>query len=177
MFQYGFLCAEIKKCGFGEAVGLSPEQVERYDLLLSVQSESKRSFHCSAISNVTDIDASSWLPQRYPFFPAMKAFESPEWEQLFHGTSAGPSAAPSKQPASAAPGQPAAFSNLGTPALDLNPNTAAMEGISYIDTGQMQMLQPWHLDDTQWWQLQDPEMDPAAVATILGLGDKDIAGD
>ncbi len=107
----------------------------------------------------------------------MKASESPEWEQLFHGTSAGSSTTASKQPASALPGQQPVFSNLGTPALDLNPNAAALEGISYIDTGQMQMLQAWHLDDTQWWQLQDPEMDPAAVATILGLGDKELASD
>lgn len=31
------------------------------------------------------------------------------------------------------------------------------------------MLASWPMDDFQWWQIQDPDMDPAAAAAITGL--------
>lgn len=99
----------------------------------------------------------------------MKSQDSPEWDQLFHATNISNHAALT-QPSALTPSRPL-YSIPSPEPSTIQPNQilSMTEELSYLNTPSMPMLASWPMDNFQWWQIQDPDMDPAAAAAITGL--------
>jgi hypothetical protein len=99
----------------------------------------------------------------------MKTQDSPDWDQLFHATNIGNYAAPAR-PSASTPSRPLhSIPKPGSLTFQPNQTLPITEEFSYLHTPSMLTLASSPMDDFQWWQIQDPDMDPAAAAAITGL--------
>ncbi|KAL7780934.1 hypothetical protein V8C43DRAFT_248182 [Trichoderma afarasin] len=148
---HGFCCAAARAYGIEVPKGLCGEDVER------------------APFEPGPLNAADGISRRYPFFSSMKSQDSPEWDQLFHATSISNHAALT-QPSALTPSRP--LHSIPSPEPSIfqpNQTLSITEELSYLNTPSMPMLASWPMDNLQWWQIQDPDMDPAAAAAITGL--------
>ncbi|KAH8900620.1 hypothetical protein GQ53DRAFT_776375 [Thozetella sp. PMI_491] len=143
-------CAAVRGYGLEITTDLSDEEMERPTLE----------------PNITG--TSDGLSRRYPFLFPIRPRESPGWDQLFHAANV-PGPVTTVRPVTATPSRPLySIPSPGPSAFELGRNIPNTQGAPYIDTQPMQMLGSWPMDDFQWWQLQDPDMDPAVAAAITG---------
>ncbi|KAL7917185.1 hypothetical protein ACQKWADRAFT_307392 [Trichoderma austrokoningii] len=148
---HGFCCADARAYGIDISKGLSVEDMER------------------APFEPGPFNAADGISRRYPFLSPMKTRDSPEWDQLFHATNVGNYAAPTR-PSASTPSRPLhSIPRPGSSIFQPNQTLSVTEELSYLNTPSMPMLASWPMDDLQWWQIQDPDMDPAAAAAITGL--------
>ncbi|CZR64015.1 uncharacterized protein PAC_13912 [Phialocephala subalpina] len=134
-------CARIRKHGLAKLVGVDAE------------SNSSISFD---IEHVNDGEE---MHRRYPFLSPMRAEDFPAWKNIYHVTNFGGSTAATRHSSPERRG----------PESNGDITQTSQEEPSYTDENSMQILYPWLVEDFQWQQNQQANIDPAAAAAITGM--------